>query len=731
MLNIGVVCPDVEADGVHIPFAKAQLRKLANDWRGYYLSRIIKIDGTTILMEMWTQDAGRVTLTSSLPYMESGFLDHRAVVAGEELMYWPALVEFSPRIASLSNTKGLPNAKGHTLKDGDETWTEAGCTPEAKLKDIAVPIGTKGNTLSFTRAEPAFCDPVKIYQRKLLMELLPPSVFTGKMQLFVQALYGSDRDDFRLSYAGSTPRLKLSTHTFTEPTDGSEPVEIFVELLPGYPSTGLFTTDSGRYLLVEMGIGEVTYREMLPKRLVPRSKRGKEAEAYLLAGLVPSAKVLKATSTKMPIASAGTPLAYGWHFNKAGSLASVVLIAAAPVTGIAAFSEIPLTVNGRIGTQYTAMLSYDSEKKELSCAVTTGATGQFVPYVQGKIFTPSPSGQAMTLMELADGAAGFAVRADGFAPVYCFYMADDSLEVIFTRNGTFTTEPARNDQAGVDGASGEQMFGSPFVTLPCSRVLKTVPISWVTNPSGFGGNNFSYYGGAFNSVGASTTRTTYLTQSDPIPYYRGGPAVLYTEYRVSQPNSYSVVIAGADSQISFTAVLVIPFGSASAVISGKQEVTTLKAETQTGGTFSNNSLYRTDDPDRAPYPPGAPIPWAYAGVLLFTDPIRDLKWPVPGGNEFKCEMKLFTAHGATTLVQTGGSSAPGGLNPHLGRVYLGLFEVAVSAPFYPYPMTVRTAYFGSEVRHDWCMPQEAPWGGIQTTFANGWPENADTPIGWA
>ena len=66
------------------------------------MSRVTVVDDTTITLEMWAADTGRVTLTSRLPYMESGILNLLGQTTNAEITYRPALLNFTPRVQAKS-----------------------------------------------------------------------------------------------------------------------------------------------------------------------------------------------------------------------------------------------------------------------------------------------------------------------------------------------------------------------------------------------------------------------------------------------------------------------------------------------------------------------------------------------------------------------------------------------------------------------------------------------------
>ena len=744
MLRIGLLISDPETTGEYLPFAKSKLRALQGEWTGYFISRAYRVDkiggGVSILVEMWSAEDGRITLKAEHPYMESGFLDLRGtLLPGEDLTYWPALVKFSGHVAGLSNKPGYPNTSAHKVTNGSETRTSAGCNPSKKLERVEVSIGTQGNTKSFSRAEPTYCEPTALLAGKLLRARISPSCFTGKMRLFVQALYGSARTDFSANPASIyVPLLRLDTHKFTKPKDReATPSKIFIDLPFGYPNTGLFTYGPGQYLLIEIGIDRVTWRKLLPWGKVSPFK-SPEQEAYLLSQLVPDDTAHEAVGSGMPGTAAGTPLAYGWHFNERGDEAHITLGKGTMIGGVRAYDRSPNIALGLRFTRYGVGFVFTRTKdvsgkvtESLGYTLSTKESGDHLPFIQTKIFTPNYSTNGMAALLLGSSASALNCYADvGPAPVYCYYKGTE-LQIVYVNNSSLVTVPAHNDKFynGVDGPSvntqnGAEIFPGTFGPAGgMSRTFKATPAGYLFSAHGVWSQTFDFRGVGTNYPGNLQTEvitlppevTTYYLIADPKDNSKT-ILVSITQLQFNGPLGVNTVQVNAAESV--TPVLVVPFGDASAVIAGMQRAvsgTVLSAQT---GRLGNNVYVSTTDPGLQP----AQYSWARAGILIGEAFPTTAVTP----NKRESQLNLYSAAGVTSISKYAANETAQSPESFPGRPYTGLFECDL-AGVYNYPMTVRSSYFGA-VRHDWLAPAEQ---GQSTGYLNDWPAETLAPIGWA
>lgn len=731
MLNISVTIPDPEADGKYVPLAKDQCRKFAREFAGVYISRSFVLGTATILMEVWTPTQARITIRSAPPYMESGIQDLLSFMAGEEPTYLAAKVMFTPRVEALTakRTQYVLNATGRRVTSGADSWSGAGGEASAKLKTISAPIGTQGNTKTFTKDVPTYFEPTKILRHKLMRDRFPPSLFTGKLQLYVQALYGSDRDDYRQSIYD---RFEVNTGSFTvwkgpEPNPEFVPQPIYVELTYGYPTTGLFTVGDGTYLMVHIGIDGVTYRKMMPRGTA--HVHSAEHEAHLLADLVPSSVVNTATGEGL---GAGYPIYYGWHFNKSGHEAMVVLGQSESIAGVRTYDFSPTTASGLRLTHYKMSLTYDREKKQLSFSIAAVEAGLHLPTVQNKVFFPATGRNGMELL-ITSGVSSLNCYAElGPTPIYCYYDEADVPVVVRVSNGS--VKYVAGYETGADTHNGaEGLTGSPTVTTG-AWYSESFPGSYLEGASKVESAKFSFGQPGRFSPGNTTHQSTSLGPGRTVNFLFGSPPRnVYVTYLATGlgpeglGSQYNIVIKTGESD-SCVAVLAIPFGDASAVIAGQQK--------KIGGTFGgryeyafgNNIVLSTDWYEAFPQSPplwngvgGGTLSWGARPEFLGPD----VRFKTNGDNSISASLTLYCRAGAIPLSSHTGSS----VDPSEGfaaRPYQSLFEPSViSSPAYGRLMRVSSSYFGA-VRHDACFNDSLISG-----FEGGWPVGADTPVGWA
>jgi hypothetical protein len=231
--------------------------------------------------------------------------------------------------------------------------------------------------------------PLDLYKIRAL--LLPPSVFTGKLRLYVQSLYGSVRPDVLVNLTSPSTWPTLEVDSFPIPYRSAD-------------SCFLITTDDWQYWLgvvdLDYGTNEVTlsvyklvpystntasaaYRlylwalaELQDKFATGQSTRddaygasNKAAlETIVLSFLKPDATAFYTNTQSCPAANFphGSPMAYGWHANWDGSEAKITLVTTDTAGFAIAGREITLTISHTISL---GVVSFS-----FSCSVGTGVT---------------------------------------------------------------------------------------------------------------------------------------------------------------------------------------------------------------------------------------------------------------------------------------------------------------------------------------------------------------------
>lgn len=174
--------------------------------------------------------------------------------------------------------------------------------------------------------------------KKVTVSLFPASLWSGKMRLFMQSLYGAEQDavswKLRVDIVGTQPVLRYEN----APANAGEFGQTSVQFgMWSHLSPGILTTSDGNYWLLVISGGptfdvdayritidaEAAYELPSVQTIADPVERSK-VEAYIFAHSVID------IGSKYRVGSYatgfnGAALAYGWKFNTDGSKASVVL----------------------------------------------------------------------------------------------------------------------------------------------------------------------------------------------------------------------------------------------------------------------------------------------------------------------------------------------------------------------------------------------------------------------
>lgn len=264
-------------------------------------------------------------------YLESGFLYLGSTAKCVEATFLPATLNFTTPVNTYLSSTTTPlegEAKlattntqvdtpflGEVLVNGQNSKTLVG-ELSPSVTDAC------GNTYTA-----ALYGEQDTYIRKVTQRYVPSSLYSGKMRLFVQSLYGSLRKDYYI-YLGISGLPDTSQYKL---------------ILEGYvcewglPTVGLFTTSSYSYYLMEVSVTSITFKKL---RLSTEARKwatilnthpnkgnrefSSRVEAYILStahidqNFTP---VVRSTGVTCP----GTPMGYGFKFNWKGNKAKIVL----------------------------------------------------------------------------------------------------------------------------------------------------------------------------------------------------------------------------------------------------------------------------------------------------------------------------------------------------------------------------------------------------------------------
>lgn len=189
--------------------------------------------------------------------------------------------------------------------------------PATPIVDVIYPPNTKGVQPSDGESSKAFVRGV--VSKKHMAMFCPPSIFTGKTRLYVQALYGRHEKSstLTLNYGTETPSITLANGVKVTTSTG-------VYLDPKSNKHYLICVEAGAvkiYPMVTSVLAE-KLRSKLGDTTIAASDR-ERIEAYILSRSEP---VPSSVQTLSIDAGSGTCFGYGWHFNWDGTKADIVYV---------------------------------------------------------------------------------------------------------------------------------------------------------------------------------------------------------------------------------------------------------------------------------------------------------------------------------------------------------------------------------------------------------------------
>lgn len=260
-------------------------------------------------------------------YLESGFLDLVSTAKCVENTFKQAKLRFLNTEVSgyfagsttplggngsidLGNTEPDSPYVGEVLTDNMNSLTLVG-TLSGSVTDLCLNTYTSGTDI-YGDAD--------TYVRRLAQKHVPASMYSGKLRLFVQAIYGSLRTDYEIALDGSnnpdSTLFKLIVNGYT--------------LEHGVATAGLFTDSDYNYYIISANHNSFTFypltlstagsdwRDIL-KTHPNRTNRefSSRVEAYILSGAVVDTASPTTVSTGVTVA--GSPMGFGFKFNWAGN----------------------------------------------------------------------------------------------------------------------------------------------------------------------------------------------------------------------------------------------------------------------------------------------------------------------------------------------------------------------------------------------------------------------------
>lgn len=308
--------------GTYLPIGIELVRKLIRQGR-YANSKTIAIDDAVITakvigeqrwLRIWV--GGRCEL-----YLESGIVNVGSIGPANPAFNDNGKLYTSPALDAMPELNGL---LALPLTTEAPPKPASGDVAESFKKKVTVDVNGNETVDQASLSE--------LQRKKLTVALVPPSLFTGKTRLYVQAIYGRRLKHFK--QWSMNLDFQPAALRYTSRRDGAEYV---VDI---YTNSGIYTTEDYRYFLLRVEGGSeqyITVRELMAESacveaarayLVKNEERLTEAkkmalEAYILSGSYPSNDITFRLDAVIPTTGA---LGYGWHFNWSGTACDIVQV---------------------------------------------------------------------------------------------------------------------------------------------------------------------------------------------------------------------------------------------------------------------------------------------------------------------------------------------------------------------------------------------------------------------
>lgn len=569
----------------YIQYARRLIKRLRASGRKYG-SKIQKLENgrVTVKVQFFAQHETIFVFASfGQLYLESGFIDVLNTAPLNEDTYKQAVLHFDDALIAYASSTSDPLLgyasspfKGKGLVDLQKSRAFG-----SPVRD-AVSANTETASASFTAGSKIYISDAYVDKKKTATRI-PAGVFTGKLRLYVQALYGSKRTDFTSDEMGLN--LVLSDQVNLPYT--------------GLVSPGIITTDDG-YFLCLLGPSSAD--------IYPLKQRGSEASSWYgafkkqqasltqrdqdrIEGYLFSETYLdiegKITAQVTGPETIGSPIAYGWHFDWDGGNADIITHELQGSAYVARHYRVQIIYNHGSFTLVRSQIGANQTWAQYQGRETIWAPDFFL----GKtaLFMPPDVGGTPT---------------DSAASVYCFYDRND-LKVV--------------DFKGVADQTWTTSFSLGVDTSPwCGPQTPKVRHNELTGASGNMAQSHGFSLGGFDYTGDSFDAPAQRYSRWDLASGRQDDA--WSDYTVSSGTNWSACPGIAypptpgpynkqadinyaydqnlrdDTTVtnSFIATLIIPFADAESVILGKRntyESGDRKEETITGMTRIAEAIF--------------------------------------------------------------------------------------------------------------------------------------------
>jgi len=329
-----------------------------------YASQSFEIGGASIKVRIEPgHEYIRIEGGSVLIEMDSGVVDMLAVGAHAADRYKPGVMNM-PKFVSDYTALYIPTAAAEgtkwygylTYPDGppsDQLIGSCSIATSTRPKIVGRVLPDKSKAKSFSPKDLPNYDPEEsedaVLKKKVIVNTVPASLFTGRCRLYVQALYGA----YLYTYAGTgedrsvkstnmpftidgyfkTLMLKSYVHkNDLEIAGGVERPKVYSDIRME-SSTGVYKDTKGGHWLLQPSSTKLTvYPLLAPKNIEPirkliadsNSRLTQEAkiklEAFIFSVSLPDAKNKVELLTDVPY-DLGFACDYGWHWSSSGKKA--------------------------------------------------------------------------------------------------------------------------------------------------------------------------------------------------------------------------------------------------------------------------------------------------------------------------------------------------------------------------------------------------------------------------
>lgn len=546
----------------------------------------------------WTKHNTALRIIFSKLYMESGFF-----LIDDGLT---AQLGSSANVFYSSASQGILISDGDYPDQGRVTVNPDAVPPNEILKGEDLPSGFRSKSMLLTELIS-----LGTWQaRRDCLLKCPPSVYSGKLRMLVQSLYGAKRFDYQ--YSGSVGGLDIPRITW-----GSELLNPYLE--HGHFSFLVTTSDYDYFLaklngsslqLIELKLSGQAELLKETLKLLPKYKPVASAsdyaariEAYMLSTAAITSKSKRYTCSLTPVE--GLPLYYGWHMEWDGLKGYIIKHVQDVNYGESPPSYKVLSKECELTISYTKDLEGNYT---FSASETLKASKHWSPvYAWVQPACPDPSsGQLLNLHYARFTTPGMYLEPITYSnvPLYCYLDKDDVLQKVVIsssieqRSGNFDSspptlypcgdEPIPNQRKGTYIAGAAQ--GSASITvdgltieITFEGVSSVVETEWQPNPtiitflpnqiSAFPSDFMTCDGqrvgdllvatGNFSNPNSNQGNATGITFSSPCPNY-----IKYERYLAGYQN-----VAWAPTTKVFTddviqtahAIIIVPWDSCEAV----------------------------------------------------------------------------------------------------------------------------------------------------------------------